>query len=876
MKYIIFTILLFVQLGIYAQSTGDYRSKQSGKWEDAANWEIYNGTSWVAATNYPTSSDGTISIRSPHIISRVSQNAIDDVTVEVGATLNLNAGNFTNGPQPVDLRVYGTVNHNYGSHGNCVTYEIYNGGVYNWNGGDYGCNTIRILSGGTMNFNVGGNPYLNETNITNDGVINFNSGGFYAGVNTVWGNLVNNAGGVINKNNDNAFVAMDESKFNFIQNGTLNINAGRLHISYLNFSNTGQLSIANNAELVCSGTTLMLSGTLNVIEKVSPSNGSNVIISGAFSGSFSTVNLPIGYSITVNPSDIILNYSDDMDSDGVKNKDDCAPNDATKWRNGTFYKDADADTYTTGSAVTICYGATTPVGYVITQKGTDCDDADPAKWRNGTFYKDADGDTYTTGGAVTICYGANTPSGYSATQKGTDCGDNDATKWRTGTFYKDTDGDTYTTGGAVTICYGTTAPAGYTITQKGTDCNDNNAAVHPGAAEICGNGIDEDCDGKDGVCAPTDSDGDGVPDNTDCAPNDKTKWQSGMLYIDADNDGYDNGQTTVCYGETLPSGYRSSTHGKDCNDNDGTIHPGATEICGNGIDENCDGKDDTCAPTDTDGDGVPDNTDCAPNDKTKWQSAMLYIDADNDGYDNGQTTVCFGETLPTGYKATTLGKDCNDGNASIHPGATEICGNGMDEDCDGKDGVCVPVNVYYSKSAGDLQVLATWGANPDGSGANPTDFAAGKTFNLANRAGVYTMTGNWTVAGTLVNPSGSQLKINGYTLSLTTLTGVGTLTGSATSSLVIGGTGGGNFGNINFTNGGGMLKAFTLNRSGAGGAVTIGTWLSVFDVLTITNGTLNTGAKLTLKSTATNTARVAPVTGTISGNVVVERYIPAR
>ncbi len=166
----------------------------------------------------------------------------------------------------------------------------------------------------------------------------------------------------------------------------------------------------------------------------------------------------------------------------------------------------------------------------------------------------------------------------------------------------------------------------------------------------------------------------------DCNDNDDAKWQSASLYTDNDEDGYDAGQATVCYGAAIPSGYSETTSGTDCDDNNASAH--ATETWY--LDADNDGHY-VSSQSNYGSPGVGYNQtattlgDCDDNDNTKWQSASLYTDNDDDGYDVGQATVCYGAAIPTGYSETTSGTDCDDNNASVHTTATWY----LDADNDG-------------------------------------------------------------------------------------------------------------------------------------------------------------------------------------------------
>ncbi len=146
--------------------------------------------------------------------------------------------------------------------------------------------------------------------------------------------------------------------------------------------------------------------------------------------------------------------------------------------------------------------------------------------------------------------------------------------------------------------------------EKGTDCDDSNNTIHPGAEEVCGDGRDNDCQHGDEPCQAT------------C--------------VDQDGDRYGDGEGCL---------------GPDCDDTNPDINPRAQEVCGNGVDEDCDGTDNACP------------TNCT--------------DDDRDGYGiAGHNTDC-----------PSQGVDCDDTDDTINPDAQETC-NGIDDNCDGNVDEC--------------------------------------------------------------------------------------------------------------------------------------------------------------------------------------------
>ena len=183
----------------------------------------------------------------------------------------------------------------------------------------------------------------------------------------------------------------------------------------------------------------------------------------------------------------------------------------------------------------------------------------------------------------------------------------------------------------------------------------NNPAWVTPAVEINCNGIDDDCDGLTDpeTCNGLDDNCNGLVDEGVL-----TTWCT-----DLDLDGW-IGRTTVesC---SPPYGWDAfecpNDPTRDCNDFDSYVIDCSGEIC-NGIDDN--------------GNGLIDDEDPGLIGAMIW-----YADEDGDGWGDPDNFI-ISCTQPLNYLPWPNNLDCDDTNANIYPGSTEVC-DGQDNNCDG-------------------------------------------------------------------------------------------------------------------------------------------------------------------------------------------------
>ena len=141
--------LLLINI-IYSQNIGDFRSIASGDWNDSTKWQTYNGTNWVAATQYPGQTSGNYS-----------------VSIEDGHTITVGTyGNGNNSPSSTsiynigDLIVKGQLTLNINLELNDTSYLLIDAGTVAWNQNNVylklkGNAEVSIINTGSGNCNNG-------------------------------------------------------------------------------------------------------------------------------------------------------------------------------------------------------------------------------------------------------------------------------------------------------------------------------------------------------------------------------------------------------------------------------------------------------------------------------------------------------------------------------------------------------------------------------------------------------------------------------------------------------------------------------------------------------------------------------------------------
>ena len=372
----------------------------------------------------------------------------------------------------------------------------------------------------------------------------------------------------------------------------------------------------------------------------------------------------------------------------------------------TWYRDADGDEY--GDLYDSVPSPTQPPGYVLDY--SDCDDSDI------TVHP----------GATELCDGIDndcdpsTPDGSDDPGVGASCDGTDSDLCAEGTnscsggalICSDNTGDNLDLCDGVdndcdpssadgsedpligASCDGTDSD----LCQEGTNscsagtlvCSDNTSDN----LDLC-NGVDDDCD-------PASNDGDEDPlSGTACDGADPDLCAEGINSCSAG--------TFVCSDTTGDSPDICDGIDNDCDPSsaDGSEDPLIGVSCDGTDSDLCEEGTNTCSAgtfvcSDNTGDNLEIPDDDIDQDCNGFDTITCIEDLDQDGYgtDVGTMVLADDGSCDISDFESYNSDDCNDNDASINPGATEVADDGIDQDCSGDDLILLPAaNVAFNKTA---------------------------------------------------------------------------------------------------------------------------------------------------------------------------------
>lgn len=240
------------------------------------------------------------------------------------------------------------------------------------------------------------------------------------------------------------------------------------------------------------------------------------------------------------------------------------------------------------------------------------------------------------------------------------------------------------------------------------DCEPEDPDVHPGADERCDNGRDDNCNGEenedpvDGSTFYRDNDGDGVGDSEQavraCTPLDGYVTDGGDCndengdvtyltdwYRDLDGDSFGDPATTKV---DCDPGDGWVLNADDCNDDDPDRFPGNEWY--EDVDEDGFGGEYIGQACDGEPGAVANDQDCDDNDPEEFPDQSWYPDNDEDTWGTGETPGVSCER--PGAKWAVQNGDCDDSKSGVNPDASEVCNDGLDNDCN-PDTACAPTPI---------------------------------------------------------------------------------------------------------------------------------------------------------------------------------------